>query len=117
VPLKQAREAGKWPEQYDRLWETLKERYGESEGTKQIVEVLFLHRDAKAEDVHLAVGLALEYNCCNPGAIEVLLRQLQGGEPKLDPLRDLGFLERYNRPKSFDLTSYDRLLAAEEVVL
>lgn len=44
-PLAQERAEGRWPESYDRMWAPLKERYGESEGTRQMVELLMLARD------------------------------------------------------------------------
>ena len=83
LPLRQARDAGRWPGEYDRLWEALKQRHGESEGTRQLVDVLLLHRGADAQDVRLAAGLAYEYGCFNAGAVQALLRQLQKAENKM----------------------------------
>jgi transposase len=109
LALRQAREHGRWPEKYDELWDHLRLRYGETEGTKHLLEVLLMHRDAEAEEVHTAVELALEYGCYDSGAIALLLRQLQATEPTAAPLLDLGTLSRYERPANRDFGQYDQL--------
>lgn len=108
-PLRQARDGGRWPAEYDRLWIALKERWGDSKGTRELVKVLMLHREEHGELVHVAVGLALEYGCHDAGAISTLLRQLATGDRKVPPLEDLGPLAQYERPAP-DLRSYDGLL-------
>lgn len=110
-PLRQSRDEGRWPADYDRLWTALKERWGDAQGTRELVKVLMLHREEHGELVHVAVGLALEYGCCDAGAISTLLRQLVTGDRKVPPLGDLGALARYERPAP-DLCSYDQLLSA-----
>ncbi len=110
LPLRQAREQGRWPPEYDELWSRLRVRYGQSEGTKHLLEVLLMHRESEADDVLTAVGLALEYGCHDSGAIAVLLRQLQVIEPEAAPLADLGPLSRYERPANRDFGQYDMLV-------
>jgi hypothetical protein len=110
TPLRQARDAGKWPEQYDQLWDELVQRFDQADGARELLDVLMLHRVARAENVHVAVALALEYGCCDAGAIGVLLRQLQKSDEPPKPLDDLGPLERYERPARNDFASYDELL-------
>ena len=109
-PLRQAREQGQWPPEYDQLWAALKAAYGEAEGTRQLVEVLMMLRVVEAEDLRLAIGLALEYGCCDPGAVRVLVRQLTESEWGVAPLTHLGPLSRFERPVA-DLRSYDHLLS------
>jgi hypothetical protein len=109
-PLRQAREHSQWPPEYDQLWTALKAAYGEAEGTRQLVEVLMLLRVVEAEDLRLAIGLALEYGCCDPGAVRVLVRQLTESEWGVVPLTHLGPLSRFERPVA-DLQSYDHLLS------
>jgi hypothetical protein len=92
------------------LWKHLRLRYGESEGTKHLLEVLLMHRDNESEEVHTAVELALEYGCYDSGAIALLLRQLQVTEPEIAPLLDLGMLSRYERPVDRDFGKYDQLI-------
>lgn len=110
LPLRQARDQGRWPTEYDRLWEHLRARYGETDGTKHLLEVLLLHRGNDSEEVHTAVELALEYGCYDSGAIALLLRQLQVTEPEVAPLLDLGVLSRYERPIDRDFGKYDQLI-------
>jgi hypothetical protein len=110
LPLRQARDRGQWPEVYDELWRKLRLRYGESEGTRHLLEVLLMHRESEAEAIQTAVELALEYGCHDSGAIALLLRQLQVTEPEAAPLVDLGLLSRYERPADRDFGQYDQLL-------
>jgi transposase len=39
-PLERWREAGRWPQSYDRLWGALTERHGKSAGTRLMIELL-----------------------------------------------------------------------------
>lgn len=96
--------------------QALRERWGHSQGTKQLVEVLMLHRDVANDTVHTAVGLALSYGCLDVGAIRVLVRQLCNGERKAPPLplSELGELIQYERPP-LGLGDYDALLHSLEV--
>jgi len=77
LPLRQTRQRGAWPKSYDQLWERLVERHGPSDGARQLLDVLMLHRTHPLEDVHHAVSMALDLGCLEAGAIAVLLRQLQ----------------------------------------
>jgi hypothetical protein len=95
LPLKQARERGGWPAVYDTLWGELRARHGDSGGTRQLVDVLMLHRGASPAEVEMAVRLGLKYGCHDAGAIAVLLRQLLRGEPEPVPLAELGELACY----------------------
>ena len=112
-PLRYARDQGRWPAEYDRLWTALKAAYGDTEGTRQFVEVLLLLRVVDGEELRLAIGLALEYGCCDPGAVRMLIRQLTPSEHAVAPLTDLGRLARFERPVA-DLHRYDALLTHAE---
>lgn len=109
TPLVQARQAGTWPEQYDRLWGVLQERYGATEAARQMVDVVMLHRQSRPADVHTAVGLALEYGCCELGAVKGLLRQLEEPEHIPPHLEQLGALGAFGVPASTDMSAYDVL--------
>ena len=116
-PLRQARDRGEWPQSYDRLWDKLKERYGDSDGTRQLLEVLLLHRQGDHKEVHRAVEKALEYGCYQAAAVRLILRQQeQGVSGTPGPLRDLGELDRYARPAG-DTRIYDRLLRGGPVAM
>jgi len=109
-PLAQARRRGEWPDDYDRLWKRLNDRYDSAEGARQLLEVLFLHREHATETVHRAVAMALELGCTDAGAIAVLVRQLTTTECLVEPLDDLGGLAGYGSAASDDLSAYNALL-------
>jgi len=108
-PLRQARDRGAWSPDYDRLWNRLRERHGEADGTRQMVDVLMLHRDHEAEDVHFVVSMALSLGCIDAAAIEVLIRQLLTSSVPGEPLENLGDLEDVGTPADSDMSIYDGL--------
>ena len=109
--LRQARDREEWPAAYDDLWARMKRKHGETAGTREMVDVLFLLRKHPAEDVHAAVHMALGLGCCDAGAIAVLVRQLRVPEVERVPLSDdLGELGRVGTPSTADLACYDDLL-------
>lgn len=111
--LRQARDRGQWPSDYDRLWGRMRERYGDSDAARQMVDVLMLHRDHEGLDVNHAVSMALELGCCEAGAIAVLVRQLELPEIEAEPLRDLGHLGAFGSEPSDDMSAYDLLVREE----
>lgn len=108
-PLKQAKQTGQWPAVYEALWSELKAKHGETQGTRELLEVLFLNREFEADQVHTAVALALEYGTCDSAAVKSILRQLLSSDCPRPCLEGLGDLEKYDRPKG-DLSLYDQLL-------
>ncbi len=113
LPLHQAREQGAFPPSYDRLWSRLRERSGDKQGTRQMIEVLLLHRHHPTQIVRRAVEQALAVGAADPGAIALLARHLENApdEPPVQlSLVELGELSRYERPVP-ETTSYDALLA------
>lgn len=108
-PLRQARDRKEWPAEYDQLWATLRQRYGDQDGDRQMIDVLLLHRDFGPDLVHTAVALALSYGTCDAGAVAALVRQLKFSDPKNAPLDDIGHLAAYERPAPTDLSQYDLL--------
>lgn len=111
MPLAQARAAGEWPKGYDALWDALVARHGKAEGTRQMVEVLLLHREHGRELVEVAAATALERGCIEAEAVKHLVRHLD--EPVVDvaPLGELGELAQYVVPVP-SLADYDALLRA-----
>jgi transposase len=114
VPLQQARAAGAWPAAYDRLWEQLRQRHGEAAGTRQMIDVLILHRKIESAEVHAAVAHALELGCCDAEAVELLLRQRRSAPGGVYSLEPLGQLDLYGGPPSSDLSPYDALLGQDQ---
>ncbi len=112
-PLRQAREEGRWPATYDALWKRMMERFGDADGTRQMIHVLMLHRIHPSADVHQAVEMALDLGCCDAGAIAVLLRQLGAPSEVIEPLQGLGELDHFGTEVSDDMSPYDRLIGGE----
>jgi transposase len=111
--LHQERQRGGFPPCFQRLWSELQERYGESKGTRQLMEVLMLLREANAEEVAMAIELVLSYGCIDSAAVRYTLRQLQTpATAECSPLVDLGALVAYERPEP-DLRRYDAWLGKE----
>lgn len=109
IPLAQARASGEWPASYDMLWEALARRHGRSEGTRQMLDVLLLHREHGRETVEVAVESALELGSLEAAAIRHLARHLEEPTVRSAPLGELGDLERYVVPVP-DLSAFDALL-------
>src|SRR5437870_3925333 len=56
TPLEQWRAQGHWPASFDRFWEALKQRRGQQDGTRAMIEALLLGR----QDGYPALNEALE---------------------------------------------------------
>ena len=116
--LGQARRSGAFPPCYEKLWEALKERYGSAEGSRQLIDVLMLLREAPAEGVTMAVELALSHGCIDGQAVAYLLRQvLAPARQESELFLDLGPLSVYERVEP-DISQYDAWLgrrAGQEV--
>ena len=108
TPLKQWRERGRWPESYDRLWQSLRERHGKQEGTHEMIELLRLGAQHGWEALRKAVEQSLALGCTDAAAVRHLL---VAGEltHREKPMREIGSLERYERPLPV-LADYDGLL-------
>jgi hypothetical protein len=114
LPLHQARERGEFPLSYDRLWQKLKERFGDKQGTRGMIEVLLLHRRHEKHVVRQAVEQALDTGAVDAGAVVMFARHLEDRTdeaPVQLSLVDLGELSRYDRPLP-ETASYDVLLEA-----
>lgn len=114
LPLAQARASGDWPKTYDTLWSALVERHGRSEGTRQMSEILLLHREHDRESVELAAESALELGSLEAAAIRHLVRHLEEPHVPIAPLGELGALEHYVVPVP-DVAAFDALLGLKGV--
>lgn len=113
--LHQARENGQWPPQYDRLFAELKQRSGDTDGTRQMLQVLLLHRDHDPAAVQQAVAQALELGCGDAGASAVLGRQQGAASAPPAVVADLGALARYGQTCPASLHVYDGLRPSQAV--
>lgn len=113
TPLQQWRERGRWPESFDRLWRSLRERHGKQDGTRAMIELLRLGPHHGWEVLKKTVEQALALGCTDAAAVRHLLAAGELGHRE-KPLREIGALERYERPLPV-LSEYDALLGGEAV--
>jgi len=111
TPLKQWRERGRWPVEYDRFWQGLQERHGKVAGTRQMIELLGLGKKHGYERLQEAVKSALATGCWDVAAVRYLLTMTVEPRVQLE-ITDLGLLCRYERPLPV-VNDYDQLLALE----
>ena len=111
TPLKQWRERGRWPQEYDRYWEVLIRRQGKQAGTRQMIELLGLGKKHGYDHLQQAMSLALANGCGDVAAVRYLLTAEASLPPPLASA-DLGGLARYERPLP-GVQDYDQLLSRE----
>ena len=109
TPLAQWREAGRWPECFDRLWQALNMRHGRQEGTRQMIELLSHGSHEGWDRLRTAVEQALSLGCQDVAAIRHLLAAGRLIKPSVAAI-EIGVLARYERPQPV-LSDYDQLLA------
>ena len=109
TPLEQWRRLGRWPASYDRFWQGLIDRLGQSAGTREMIGLLQLGRAHGYEALRRAIERALELGCGDSAAVRHLLTasDLVHAPPLL---LEVGELRRFDRPLPV-VTAYDRLLA------
>ena len=69
--LDQARREGTFTPAHEALWSTAKHTLGESEGTKDLVQVLLLHRHLQHRDVVAGIRAALAVGACTADVVAV----------------------------------------------
>jgi transposase len=113
LALHQEMERGTFPAAYQELFAGLRDRLGESEGARQMVDVLFLHREHGAPTVHMAVERAVSDRTFTFAAVALTTRQIS--EPPPTPL-SAPRLEVLHQPAVPvpDCIQYDQLLTQGE---
>src|SRR5271157_2704700 len=111
-PLQQWRESGRWPESFDRLWQSLEQSEGKQTGTRTMIELLQQASKHGWQRLQQAVEQALELGCTDAAAVRHLLVFGELGHAPVEGFALAG-LERYERPLPV-MNEYDRLL--DEVV-
>ena len=106
--LAQWRQAGRWPESFDQLWQALNSRHGRQHGTRQMIELLQLGVGEGWPRLRAAVEQALSLGCHDVAAIRHLMLAGHLDRPSVVPI-DIGALARYERPLPV-MNSYDQLL-------
>ncbi len=108
-PLQQWRERGRWPESFDRLWQSLQERHGRQEGTRQMIELLGLGKCYGWDRLKKAIEESLALGCTDAAAVRHLVTANELIRPHTAPC-ELSGLERYDRPLPM-MQEYDLLLS------
>jgi transposase len=109
-PLAQWRERGRWPESFDELWQSLQERHGRGEGTRQMVELLALGKRQGWDRLRKAVEGSLSLGCTDAAAVRYLLTASELVRSHMERF-EMNGLERYDRPLP-QMHEYDALLGA-----
>lgn len=100
-----------WPTAYETMLSILKERLGNSKGTRDFIRILQLHKEHASEEVARAVEQALEYTSYSYDAVKHLLLSRETRPQNITPLDpDLmpGITDRWIAYS--DLDRYDALL-------
>src|ERR1022692_1423820 len=107
-PLQQWRESGRWPDSFDRLWQSLEAREGKQAGTRTMIELLQEGSKHGWDQLRQAVQQALDLGCTDAAAVRHLLVFGELGHAPVERFALHG-LERYERPLP-EMNEYDLLL-------
>lgn len=107
-PLQQWRKRGRWPQSFDRLWQSLERREGKQRGTRTMIELLQEGSKHGWEQLKAAVEQALALGCTDAAAVRHLLIFSELAHAPVERLA-LDGLERYERPLPV-MNEYDLLL-------
>ena len=110
-PLEQWRQAGRWPDSYDTLWQGLMQRQGKQEGTREMIGLLQLGRSYGEGQLRAAVEATLALGCQDSAAVRHLLAAAQLQHRRVAPLQLGLLLARFDRPQP-TVIDYDQLLVA-----
>lgn len=113
-PLEQWRRQGRWPCSFDQIWQQLMRRNGRQAGTRRMIELLGLGKIHGYDRLGQAVESALQMGSCDAATVRYLLTAEQLNRAPAEAI-DVGLLCRYERPLP-DMSGYDQLLTAEEVL-
>jgi hypothetical protein len=109
-PLRQWREAGRWPACFDRIWQEFQKRLGKQDGTKAMIELLQLGRRHGWERLRQSIDTALELGCSDLAAVSHLINADSLAHHQAQVI-DVGSLVKYERPLP-QIENYDQLMEA-----
>src|SRR5947199_6342452 len=109
TPLQQWRGRGRWPESFDRLWQSLRERHGPQAGTRAMIELLGLGKRYGWDRLRAAIKESLALGCTEAAAVRHLVTANELVRSHTEPF-ELSGLERYDRPLP-QMQEYDLLLS------
>lgn len=113
IPLHQAKANGSFPPAYAEMFKRLQKRLGESEGSRQMVDILFLHRRYGAPIVFAAVDAALSSGAYVYDAVALIARDLQAPRTLSVGRPQLHLIHNPVVPVP-DCNQYDQLLTKED---
>jgi hypothetical protein len=102
------REAGLWPESFDRIWQALIARHGKQSGTRQMIELLKAAQKHGRPKLQAAIEAALDAGCFDAAAVQHLISAEELRHTACEAI-DVGALQRYSRPLPV-MAEYDQLL-------
>jgi hypothetical protein len=84
VPIRRWRE--RWPAVYERLLETLQERWPEGRGLREFIAILKLHHQHPAKAMEQAIRAAIKHGVPSLDSIRLLLRRERTPDTPTRPL-------------------------------
>lgn len=110
TPLRQWREAGRWPACMDEMWRRLEERHGKSKGTLEMIELVRAGLYTEWRLLITAVEQALSLGVSDAAAVEHILRTPDAEERRRYAIALAEELAQFERPMPV-MDDYDLLLA------
>jgi len=109
--LARARAGGAFGPTHERFWAQARQRLGDRDGTRALIEVLLLHRTIPADALVTGMQRALTAGSIDPAVIAIEARRAH--EPTVAPVVPIGEgLSRFDRPAP-SIADYDDLLEAQ----
>jgi len=111
IPIRRWRKT--WPAAYEKLLESLRQRWPDGRGVREFINILKLHQEHSQQEMRRAIRLALKWGIPHLEGVHYCLRYLQSPEVRTEPL-DLAGLPRLQGigEQPVDVGQYDRLLAS-----
>lgn len=115
TPLKQWRQAGRWPECLDRLWRRLDERHGKSGGTREMITLVRAGLHDGWPPMIAAVEEALKLGTSDAATVLYIMRVPDAEERRRSAVALEEELAQFERPMP-RMDEYDLLLGGSEVL-
>lgn len=113
TPLKQWRDAGRWPECLDRLWRDLETRHGRSGGTREMITLVRVGLTEGWDRLIVAAEEALRLGVSDAAAVLHILRMPDAEQRRQYEVALAEELRQFERPMPL-MDAYDLLLADSE---
>jgi transposase len=111
TPLEQWRQAGRWPECLDRIWQKLDQRHGKGAGAREMISLVRAGISAGWERLIAAVEEALRLGVSDSAAVMHILNMPDAGERRRYEIALSEELAQFERAQPV-MNEYDRLLTA-----